>query len=103
MNDHKFPLVLGGDHSIAAGTVAGVASAFRKRGRNIGLIWIDAHTDMNTPQTTPSGNVHGMPLACCIGQGPAELTDILGFAPKVEPRNVVLIGIRDVDRKSANW
>jgi arginase len=97
IESHKFPLVLGGDHSIAAGTVAGVASAYRKRGQKIGLIWIDAHTDMNTPDTTPSGNVHGMPLACCIGSGPAELTEILGFRPKVEAANVVLIGIRDVD------
>jgi arginase len=95
----KFPLVLGGDHSIAAGTVAGVAAAYRKRGQKIGLIWIDAHTDMNTPETTPSGNVHGMPLACCIGRGPQELTHLLGFAPKVEARNVVLIGIRDVDQQ----
>lgn len=95
----KFPLVLGGDHSIAAGTVAGVASAYRKQDQTIGLIWIDAHTDMNTPETTPSGNVHGMPLACCIGRGPAELTRLLGFSPKVEPKNVVLIGIRDVDQE----
>ena len=95
----KFPLVLGGDHSIATGTVAGVAAAYGKRGQKVGLIWIDAHTDMNTPETTPSGNVHGMPLACCIGQGPEELTHLLGFAPKIEPRNVVLIGIRDVDQR----
>lgn len=95
----KFPLVLGGDHSIAVGTVSGVASAHRKRGDKIGLIWMDAHTDMNTPETTPSGNVHGMPLACCIGSGPPELTTILGDSPKVDPRNVVLIGIRDVDRE----
>ncbi len=66
------PLVLGGDHSVAAGTVAGVASAFRQRGESIGLIWIDAHADMNTPESSPSGNVHGMPLACCIGRGPVE-------------------------------
>jgi arginase len=92
-----FPLVLGGDHSVAAGTVAGVSHAYRKQGKKIGVIWVDAHADMNTPETSPSGNVHGMPLACCIGEGPAELTDILGYAPKVEPHNVVLVGIRDVD------
>ena len=97
IDDNKFPLVLGGDHSVAVGTVAGVASAFRKRSQKIGLIWIDAHTDMNTPATTPSGNVHGMPMACCIGHGPAEMTAILGDWPKVHARNVVLIGIRDVD------
>jgi arginase len=98
----QLPLVLGGDHSVAAGTVAGVASVFRERGETIGVIWIDAHADMNTPETSPSGNVHGMPLACCIGHGPAELTHILDYAPKVDPRNVVLIGIRDVDEREGH-
>ncbi len=93
----KFPLVLGGDHSVATGTVAGVAQAYRKRDQQVGLIWIDAHSDMNTPETSPSGNIHGMPLACCIGQGPPELTGIFGYSPKVQARNVVLIGLRDVD------
>ncbi len=93
----NFPLVLGGDHSIAVGTVAGVSRAFRHRGEQIGVIWIDAHSDMNTPETSPSGNIHGMPLACCIGQGPYELTHLFEYAPKVEPKNVVLIGLRDVD------
>lgn len=93
----KFPLILGGDHSIAVGTVAGVSHALRKRCEQIGVIWIDAHSDMNTPETSPSGNIHGMPLACCIGQGPHELTHLLDYAPKVEPKNVVLIGLRDVD------
>jgi len=93
----QFPLVLGGDHSVAVGTVAGVASAFRKRDQKIGVIWIDAHSDMNTPEITPSGNVHGMPLACCLGRGPRELTDIFGYSPKLEGRNTVLIGLRDVD------
>ncbi len=93
----KFPLVLGGDHSVAAGTVAGVSHAFRKRGEKIGIIWIDAHADMNTPDSSPSGNVHGMPLACCLGRGPRELTHFFDYAPKVEGRNVVLVGIRDVD------
>lgn len=91
------PLVLGGDHSVAIGTVAGVSSYLRSRGEKLGLIWIDAHADMNTPETSPSGNVHGMPLACCIGIGPRELTHIGDYAPKVEPRNVALIGIRSVD------
>lgn len=93
----KFPLVLGGDHSVAVGTVSGVSHAYRERGRKIGLIWIDAHADMNTPDSSPSGNVHGMPLACCVGRGPSELTDIFDYSPKVEGGNVVLIGIRDVD------
>jgi arginase len=91
------PLVLGGDHSIAAGTVAGVASFLRQSDQKPGLLWIDAHADMNTPQSSPSGNVHGMPLACCVGQGPAELVNLLGFAPKVDAANVALVGIRDVD------
>jgi len=93
----KFPLVLGGDHSIAVGTVSGASRFFHRRGERLGLIWIDAHTDMNTPESSPSGNVHGMPLACCIGQGPRELTEIFGYSPKVDPANVALVGIRSVD------
>jgi arginase len=94
---HQVPLVLGGDHSIAAGTVAGVSHNFRQKNQKIGLLWIDAHADMNTPESSPSGNVHGMPLACCTGVGPDALTRLFGYAPKVDPRNTVLIGIRDVD------
>ena len=94
----RFPLVLGGDHSVAAGTVAGVSHVYRRRGEKIGLIWIDAHADMNTPESSPSGNVHGMPLACCVGQGPSELTEIFDYSPKVAGANVALIGIRDVDQ-----
>ncbi len=93
----KVPLVLGGDHSVAAGTVSGVAKYFRRKNQKIGLIWIDAHTDMNTPETSPSGNVHGMPLAAIMGLGPAELGNIYEFSPKVNPENCVLVGIRDVD------
>jgi arginase len=95
----KFPLILGGDHSIAVGTVSGVSKHYRTRKEKIGIIWIDAHTDMNTPDTSPSGNVHGMPLACCIGTGPDELTRIFNYAPKVDPANVALVGIRSVDGK----
>jgi len=97
VRDDKFPLVLGGDHSVAVGTVAGVAEAYHESSAKIGMIWIDAHADMNTPASSPSGNIHGMPLACCIGQGPSELTDIFEWTPKVQGRNVALIGIRDVD------
>jgi arginase len=93
----RCPLVLGGDHSLAVGTVSGVSKHLRERGEKLGMIWIDAHTDMNTPATSPSGNVHGMPLACCIGLGPKELTDIFGYSPKVAPENVALVGIRSVD------
>jgi arginase len=93
----KMPLVLGGDHSVAAGTVAGVSRHFRRKKQHSGLIWIDAHADMNTPDSSPSGNVHGMPLACCVGLGPPELANLLGYAPKVNPRRTVLVGLRDVD------
>ena len=97
MDRGRVPVVLGGDHSVAVGTVAGVAAHFHKKNQKLGLLWIDAHADMNTPESSPSGNVHGMPLACCVGMGPAELTHMGGFAPKVDPANVVLIGIRSVD------
>ena len=93
----ELPLVIGGDHSIACGTVAGISGWHHARGEKIGLIWFDAHADMNTPSTSPSGNVHGMPLACCIGHGPKELTHLGAEFPMVDPKNAVLIGIRDVD------
>ena len=93
----RFPLVLGGDHSIAVGTVAGVAGALRERGERLGLIWFDAHGDMNTPETSPTGNIHGMPLAMLMGHGPEGFTGLGGFTPKVEPDNCVLIGVRCLD------
>ncbi len=93
----KVPIVLGGDHSVAAGTVSGVAEFYRRQNQKIGLIWIDAHTDINTPDSSPSGNVHGMPLAAIMGLGPAELANILNFSPKVPPENCVLVGVRDID------
>jgi arginase len=92
-----FPLVLGGDHSIAMGTVAGTAAHCRDRGQHIGLLWFDAHGDMNVPESSPSGNIHGMPLAHLLGNGDADLKNILGFSPKVRPENVALIGIRAID------
>src|ERR1051325_5729846 len=85
----KVPIVLGGDHSVAAGTVAGVSEFYRRQNQKIGLIWIDAHTDINTPETSPSGNVHGMPLAAIMGIGPAELANIYDFSPKVNAENCV--------------
>jgi arginase len=93
----QMPLVLGGDHSIAIGTLSGLSKYYRRTKKRVGLLWIDAHADMNTPQTSPSGNVHGMPLACIVGNGPRALTHIYGYAPKVDPKNVALVGIRDVD------
>ena len=93
------PIVLGGDHSLAAGSVAATAEWMRRSGGNIGLIWADAHGDMNTPATSGSGNVHGMPLAALLGQEPAELSRIGGFSPKGRPDNTVLIGIRNLDER----
>jgi arginase len=97
IEDRYAPLVLGGDHSVAMGTVAGVSRYFHKTHEKIGLIWIDAHADMNTPESSPSGNVHGMPLACIMGLGPKELTDLAGYCPSVDPANIVIIGLRSVD------
>jgi len=94
----KVPVILGGDHSIAAGTVAGVAEFFRRRNERIGLVWIDAHADINTPETSPSGNVHGMPLAAILGMGPPELANIFSFSPKVAAENCVIVGVRDIDQ-----
>ncbi len=91
------PLILGGDHSLAAGSVSGVAEFYRRRGQRIGVIWIDAHADLNTPETSPSGNVHGMPLAALVGLGPKRLTHLLGFTPKIALENTVLVGVRDID------
>jgi arginase len=103
LDEDMVPLVLGGDHAIAVGTAAGVAAHFNKKGKRIGVIWLDAHGDMNTPESSPSGNVHGMPLASIMGNGPAELTDLAGIKPMVEPRNVVLVGIRDLDSKERRF
>lgn len=91
------PLVIGGDHSVAAGTVSGVAEFYRQKQQKIGLIWMDAHSDMNTPETSPSGNVHGMPLAALVGLGPDSLSHINGWGPKVQAENIVLVGVRDID------
>lgn len=92
-----FPLVLGGDHSIAVGTISGVSSYCRQKRRKLGLLWIDAHGDINTPATSPSGNIHGMPLAAVMGFGPRELVTIGGAFVKVDPANVALVGIRSLD------
>jgi arginase len=99
LDEDFFPLVLGGDHSIAVGTIAGAACHFQKQSKRIGLIWLDAHGDMNTPETSPSGNVHGMPLASIMGYGPPELTGLGGVQPMVEPRNVAIVGVRDLDSR----
>lgn len=93
VNSGRFPLVLGGDHSIAMGTLAGVAKHYK----NLGVIWYDAHGDLNTGNTSPSGNIHGMPLAVSIGLGHEKLTGIHGYQPKINPENIVIIGARSLD------
>jgi arginase len=91
------PLVLGGDHSLGAGSVGAAAAWARQSGKPLGLLWIDAHGDMNTPQSSGSGNVHGMPLASLLGPEPPELSSLGGFSPKVLPQTTVLIGVRNLD------
>jgi arginase len=93
------PLVLGGDHSLGAGSVAATAAHTRRAGMKLGLIWVDAHGDMNTPASTGSGNVHGMPLSALLGPEPAELSGIGGFSPTIDPGRVVLIGVRNLDEQ----
>ncbi len=100
LDDGAMPIVLGGDHSLAAGSVAAVADWARKtRNLPIGLLWLDAHGDMNTPATSLSGNVHGMPLAALLGPEPSELSKIGTFSPKVLPAHTVLVGIRNLDER----
>ena len=97
----QFPLILGGDHSQAIGTIAGLARHLRKRQERLGVIWVDAHTDMNTPDSSPSGNVHGMPLACALGIGPKSLIHLVPGGPALQPEDVAVIGARDVDAGEA--
>lgn len=99
LDNETMPLIIGGDHSMAMGTVAGVTRHFGKRDEKIGLIWVDAHADMNTPDTSPSGNIHGMPLGAIMGFGVSELVNIGGAGVKVDPENVALIAIRSVDEE----
>jgi len=93
----SMPVVLGGDHSVAMGTIAGLARHFNGRREKLGLIWFDAHADANTPETSPSGNIHGMPLAAVLGHGAESLVNLAGFLPMVEASRAALVGIRDVD------
>jgi arginase len=93
----QFPLCLGGDHSMAIGTIAGISSYCKKNKLNLGVIWIDAHTDMNNDETSPSGNIHGMPMAVAVGLGNKKLVDFYGFSPKVKADNCALIGVRSID------
>ncbi|MFI5169158.1 MAG: arginase [Vicinamibacterales bacterium] len=91
------PIVLGGDHSVAMGSLAGASRHFRRREAMPGLIWFDAHADANTPETSPSGNIHGMPFAVALGYGAETLVHLAGFAPMVEASHAAIVGIRDVD------
>ena len=98
LGEGAMPVVLGGDHSIAMGTIAGVSRHFRKQDERIGLIWFDAHGDMNTPETSPSGNIHGMPLAVALGIGEKSLVSLAGDeGPMVEGARAAVVGLRDVD------
>jgi arginase len=99
IEEGALPLVLGGDHSLGAGSVAASAAHARAAGKPLGLLWVDAHGDMNTPASTPTGNVHGMPLAALLGPEPAELSSIGGFFPTVLPQHTVLIGVRNLDER----
>lgn len=98
LSKKSFPLVLGGDHSIAIGTIAGASKHYE----NLGVIWFDAHGDLNTEETTPSGNIHGMSLAVSLGLGNDGLVNIHGFSPKIKPENVVIIGARSLDEGERN-
>jgi arginase len=97
LDEGALPLVLGGDHSLGAGSVAAASAFYRRRGEKLGLIWVDAHGDMNRPNTSDSGNVHGMPLAALLGSEPAELARFAGDEPAIEAANTVLVGIRNLD------
>jgi arginase len=98
LEEEAFPLVIGGDHSIAVGTVAALSSFHHRRGERIGLMWFDAHGDMNTPETSPSGNIHGMPLAACLGRGASELTRLGERFPMIDADCCALVGVRDLDQ-----
>lgn len=97
LSEGAMPVILGGDHSIATGTFSGISSFFHEKDEEIGLIWFDAHADMNTPETSPSGNTHGMPLATLLGDGDAKLVNLEGFSPKINPDYLAHIGARDLD------
>jgi arginase len=98
LRENEVPIIIGGDHSIAIGSIAGVASFCRERNETMGVLWFDAHADMNVPETSPTGNIHGMPLSALLGYGAPELTHVAGFAPKIDPRLCAHIGARDIDQ-----
>lgn len=97
LDDGDFPLVLGGDHSMSIGSLAGIGAHCKQHGKTLGVIWIDAHADMNTAETTPSGNIHGMPVAVALGHGHPTLTSLMGDYPKLDPSNLAIVGLRSID------
>ena len=97
LGNDEFPIILGGDHAIAIPTFSAIANHYKQQGTEIGLIWFDAHADINTPETSPSGNIHGMPLATILGHGNEELVNLCGYAPKLNPKYFAHVGARDVD------
>ncbi len=103
LNHGYFPLTLGGDHSQAIGTVAGVAEYLKSRGQTLGVLWFDAHADMNTPETSPSGNIHGMPLAVLIGKGHPALLELVGPGRALDPEHAVIFGAREIDPREADF
>ena len=94
----QFPVVLGGDHALAAGSIAGAAAHLAARGERLGVLWVDAHGDLNTPGSSRSGNVHGMPLAALLGHGDTAMSSIAGAGPALQPTDVALVGLRDLDQ-----
>ncbi len=98
LQEHMFPLILGGDHSVSLGSISGIARVHK----NIGVIWVDAHADFNTEQTTPSGNIHGMVLAALAGVGDPRLTGIGGWTPKINKDTIVILGTRELDAEEQN-
>ncbi|MBC62314.1 MAG: arginase [Zetaproteobacteria bacterium] len=99
MKNNNKPLILGGDHSLSIGSVGGVQKYFIEQGKSLGLVWFDAHADMNRPESSPSGNLHGMPVSVLLGKGHEHFTDIIARSSFLLPENIVLIGLRDVDNK----
>ncbi len=93
------PIIIGGDHSIVIGSICGSSAHFRKKNQHIGIIWVDAHADMNTPESSPTGNIHGMPLSISLGKGLTQLVNLGGFSGKIRPQNVALVGIRTLDHE----
>lgn len=97
LDEGDFPLIIGGDHSMSIGSLAGIGAHCKEQNKTLGVIWVDAHADMNTAETTPSGNIHGMPLAVAMGYGHPSLTSLGGNFPKLDPRNLAIIGLRSID------